>query len=272
MSPVSLSEKVTRFLNNDRVIGKSMCDKLMQLVADQKGCIAGSSVMQAINDIQTTNMAWDESDIDIWLPNTGLIGSFIDILQSNNYSISKMDPGSKKTYARLTKYVQTIYSFARHDKKTIQVMVCKVKRVSLVVNTFDITAAKIMYRQNSQGDRKIGLIRTDNNRALEECLSRKLTISEYASENQTLAEWIRTTSRLAKYKTRGFTMDPDELNRIVKYVGKQSAVDSGYEAIQEFVMEKIARNLLSFLKGGQKIFVREETRGDESFPVLVIKK
>jgi len=273
---MSLAERVTRVLNNDSVLGETLCNKLMQIVAENKGCIAGSVVMQAINDIRVDHSAWRTSDIDVWLPAKATIGTIVDLLEQNGYSITKMNPSSKKTYARLTKYVETIYSFTRRGKKTIQVMMCKVKRVSHVVNTFDIMAAKIMYRENDRGERKIGLIKTDMNAALQECLAHKLTISKYASENQSLVEWNRTASRLAKYKTRGFSLSPDELSRIVELIGKQSAIDDGYDAIQDFVLAKIATHLQPFLASGKKLRITQkrvpsaDNKSYESFPVLEI--
>jgi hypothetical protein len=269
----SISERVTNLLNKESVIGESIFNKLMSLVCHHKGCIAGSIIMQALLNIKVYDLEWMKSDVDIWLPEKATIGSFIDILTTEGYTFTKLNPESRATYARLTKYVSAIYSFTRPGKKNIQVMLCKVERASHVVNTFDILAAKILYRENKNGDRRVGVIRTDGNEALKQCIARKLSISKYASENQSLAEWIRTTARLAKYKKRGFELtDRAELATIVAHATKQSIKE--YHPIygtgtEEFNLDKIAIHLLPFLGKGQHFYV--DVHSYKSAPTLEIK-
>jgi hypothetical protein len=156
--PPKPSALVELLLRNNSVMGKVYGD-MMECVVKNDGWIAGSIILQAILGVKLDDKAWEHSDIDIWIPSKGKIGTFIDILEAHGYTYSRSMPVDRPEYARLTKFVNYIYSFKRRKCKTIQVVKCKIDSISHVVQTFDIRAAQIVYRSSISQGAKIAYIK-----------------------------------------------------------------------------------------------------------------
>ena len=282
----SNSQKVANKLQEESVMGQHVYTHLLELIRVNKGCIAGSIVLQAIRNNPT--LGWEQSDIDVWIPSRGKIGHFIDMLTQIGYQYNKTEPKHRPEYARLSAYVGMIHSFRKNGRKMIQIIQCKIAHISQVIKSFDIVAAQIVYTErynpvtHRAHEQRIGLIKASNSDALEQCIDGILEISETAAYQQTLVEWIRTSVRLVKYKARGFVLAREELDNIVEYVNDQCLKQSlgegmRYNNVTKPLLQKIAYNLTHFVTNRNEQFdiinapLETPTRVRATVPALEIQ-
>ena len=181
-------------------------DTLAQVLSETRSVIAGSFVMQVI-----LGEEW-RTDMDIWCNMATPSQNIALLLPFFNYFVRKLGYRFKKyntadihnsDYARLRKYVSTIvclYHPSDEILPKIQIITTHAPCVD-VISTFDLNACRVYYDPSwtlpNSSMRQVG-------NAFDQCLSRKMAVTEEAIVEQSLYEWLRTLRRIIKYLRRGF--------------------------------------------------------------------